>query len=135
MKKLLSVTIVEAVIIIWLSFMVFTQLLGIEFSKKEILQNCQPETIKYDDSDPYEPYCVWLYKTSGFLDNEYYLWVALKKDPTGYGYGIWYLDQYVDYDDNLKDLKIVWNSDSLDVYQYGTDTKISIPAQEFTSRR
>lgn len=118
-----------AAIISVLFLLVLTQAIGMKFTKKELAKSCQPEEISYDQ---WSPYCVWLHRVAGPIDTTYMLSIGLDSE---YGMHYAYPDLYVADPDELKELKVEWKDDAVEIYIVGTDTKLVVPAAEFKGGR
>ncbi len=127
MKKII---VVMSIFLFFFGIVIFSQLVGISWSKKEIFRSCQPNEINYQSSDPY---CLSTIKQRQTLGSIYFIWVAKKIEPN-YGHAINYPNPHILSEQEFRDLKINWTAEGIEVEGY-LNTKIFIPKKNFIGGR
>ncbi|HEY4506264.1 MAG TPA: hypothetical protein VJJ24_02370 [Candidatus Paceibacterota bacterium] len=128
-------TIFKVILGVLLVGVVFTQMVGVVWSRKVLLTSCQPAEVTYDSFDPY---CLTISKQRLSLGTRYVIWVAKQIEPS-YGHGLDYPEVNrgffsISSDDEISQTKVVWTSDSIEL-ETPLNTKIFIPMKNFTGGR
>ena len=126
MKKLFLI-----LLVFFISFAVFNFISSLTLSQKIIFEQCQPEGITYGS---FEPYCVYVRKSVGFLKEDGYVIVIGQQVTNGeYGHVVNYMDPFSDETD-FKFMQVAWNNEGITLTGY-LDHKLFIPKGAFIGGR
>lgn len=132
MKKFIIIIIIETLVIFLLGFILITEILKLNWSRKEVFVNCQPGSVEYDS---YDPYCILIVDNTGMFRTTREIWVTKSIDHN-YRYRINYPDDFYVWDKKMEmelDSHIVWDSEGISIGIY--DLVIVIPKEKFIGGR
>lgn len=122
--------IIQGIVQIFLFCVILAQWADYSISDEVIFKETQPEDIDYDGNNSYSFYII---KRQKLLDTDYIILISKDIEPS-YGHVMNYIDPYVVFENDIKDTKIVWLEDGLEIH-FPSEHILLVPKESFIGGR